>query len=715
MASLGQSLAEPARSVDCKLMSFLPVAERGRMMECFQKGKATIGFVLVFVLMILRHSVSRAEPIQLDTIVVTAKKEEVANKKRIDTKTLRSHNIVDLAEVLADKMVEAAMIRKAGYGNEVSLRGFGKESLRVLIDDGILEGACGSRKDPSLSHVNPLTVERIEVTQGPFDVTNMGALGGSINVVTKNPQEGFQGEVMPKVGSFDFYSGGFSVTGGNEKMQALIGYNYSQSDQYEDGDGNKLTSFASPGRPYTEEGRNKNAFEKQDAWVKLQFTPAENHTFLFSYVYGEAEDILTPRVGFDTESEKTHLKRGEYVLTGLGEFSESFTISFYQNKIEHYPSNAFRELVAPGPPLKNDVKSAITGAKIENVQPPGFVSLTYGFEVFHRNWHGDMFRGDTGALFNDEMVPDVDVLDFGMYLQADKEVGKWFLSAGIRGDSHETEADEALPNTTARLGTNKNKNSDDVFSGYLSAEYDLTENLSFFGGLGRSIRFPTCVERYLQPPRNADFAGNPELEPTKNSEFDLGFQIARRRFRFRAKGFYSDLEDYIYQEGGGGLTQTWRNIDAHVYGVDAKATAEIINDVDLEAAVAYQRGRKDSQTRNNSDKDLAEIPPLKSRLALHYDTPHIFAVVEWIQSQDNDDVDEDAGEVKLSSWGVCNLRAGYEFSKDVTLNVGIDNLLDKKYAVANSYEWDVVSGTGANPPVVYEPGRSIYGSVSVTW
>jgi len=57
---------------------------------------------------------------------------------------------------------------------------------------------------------------------------------------------------------------------------------------------------------------------------------------------------------------------------------------------------------------------------------------------------------------------------------------------------------------------------------------------------------------------------------------------------------------------------------------------------------------------------------------------------------------------------------GYRF-QFCTLNVGVDNLFDKIYASANSYEWDVVGGTGANPAIVYEPGRFVYGSFSFKW
>ena len=75
-------------------------------------------------------------------------------------------------------------------------------------------------------------------------------------------------------------------------------------------------------------------------------------------------------------------------------------------------------------------------------------------------------------------------------------------------------------------------------------------------------------------------------------------------------------------------------------------------------------------------------------------------------------MDTDAGEQKLDGWDVINFRFGVHVGK-VKLSMGIDNIFNKSYAVANSYEWDVVAGSGANPPVVNEPGRSVHASASV--
>jgi len=651
-----------------------------------------------------------AKDIVLETIVVTARKEEEEEKTKIESKTLRTHKVVDLAEILSDEMIEVTMIRKGAYGNEVSIRGFGKSDLRVLIDDGILEGACGSRKDPSLSHINMLTIDRIEVKQGPFDVTKAGALGGSINVITKKPQKGFHGEIISKGGSYDYWSNGFYFTGGNEVIQALMGYNYSESRQYEDGDGNKLSSFAPAGRPYTSRGNHMEAFKKDDVWGKLQFTPTENQTFLLSYSYGYAEDVLTPRVGMDMEYERTRMARADYTIANLGTFSDRLTLSIYQNKLEHNPFDEYRSLVgAPSFHRRNNVESTVIGGKIENVQSTGFAELAYGIDFYHRNWDGEMIRADTGTFVSREFFPDIDIDDFGAYLKGEKYFGRLSVSAGLRYDRFETEADDPLPNSVARLGTYTNKNTNDLISGYLSARYFLTDNSQVFAGVGRSVRTPTGAERYLQPPRGANFAGNPDLDPTKNTEFDLGFQTALEKFTFQAKAFYSDLEDYIYQEA---LPKTWVNIDAYLYGFDAKAVLDIVDNFSIEAGLAYQRGRKDSQPKNNEDKDLAEIPPLKTKLALHYDTPKIFGTLEWIHSENADDIDLDAGEVKLPGWDVVNFRTGYQFKEYLKFNIGVDNIFDRCYAVANSYEFDVVSGTGANPPIVNEPGRFFYANIS---
>jgi len=642
------------------------------------------------------------EILQLETIVVTgtAMNDE---RQEIESRKLRSHKVVDLAEILTDELVEVQMIRKGGYGNEVSMRGFGQENIKVLLDGGILEGACGSRKDPSLSHINMLTVQKLTVQQGPFDVTKPGCLGGYVDVITKKPKPGFDGEILGKMGSYGFHSGGLTTSGGSDKVQGLFGYNFSESDQYEDGSGDRLWAVREGlAASYNDKGREAKAFQKHDLWGKLQFTPSEQHKILLEYTYGKAEDILTPRVVFDTEEEITNMTKASWEMSNLGNLSEKLTLSFYRNEVDHYPFQDFRAVTVP---KNNEVESVITGGSIQNVTKTDFAGFTYGINIYHRDWWGDVYNSLTGVKINDNLIPSVKTTNIGGYIQMDRTFEKWSLGLGLRYDRFQQEADEKLVFTSAT--TDENRQVDHLFGGHISAKYFLNEDAMLFGGVGRSYRTPTSCERYIQG--NPTFFGNPNLKPTSNTELDLGFKYERGRWMFQAKGFYSDLEDYIYQENNLAGFQSYTNIDAHIWGGDIKAGSDLVYGFSLEGGLAYQRGRKDSYPDNNKDDDLGQIGPLKGRLALNYhnDRPFgqeyagLFGTVEWVHSNAAKDIDTDTGEKQLAAWDIMNLRMGYQF-KTCTLTLGVDNVFDRKYTVANSYEWDVIGGTGANPAIVNE-------------
>lgn len=655
------------------------------------------------------------EIFQLDTIVVTGAAID-DEKQEIESRQLRVHNLVDFSEILSDELAEVSMIRKGGYGNEISVRGFGQENFKVLLDGGILEGACGSRKDPHLSHINMLTVQKLTLQQGPFDVTKLGALGGYVDVTTKKPKPGFDGEILGKAGSYDFYSGGVTTSGGSDKIQGLVGYNYSQSDQYEDGAGTPLWKVREGlSASYNEEGRDAKSFQKKDIWGKLQLTPSDSHTILLEHTYGKAKDILTPRVVFDTEEEITNMSKASWEMRNLGALSKKLTLSFYRNDVEHYPFQDFRNVTVP---KNNEVESIITGGGIQNVTQTDFAKLTYGMDLYHRDWWGDVYNTQTSVKLNENLIPSVQSMDIGGYVQMDKNFDTWAVGFGLRYDRFEQKADEELVFTSAV--TDENRQADNLLGGHASVKYFLNDSTMFFGGVGRSYRTPTSTERYIQG--NPNFFGNPNLKPTANTEFDLGVRYERGRWMFQAKGFYSDLQDYIYQENNLAGYKSYTNIDARIYGGDIKAGVDLIHGFSLDGGVAYQIGRKDSFPDNNNDKDLGQIAPLKSRLALNYNNDEpwghkdtgLFGTIEWIHSDAAKDIDTDAGEQELSAWDIINLRVGYRF-KWCTLNVGVDNIFDQTYTVANSYEWDVVGGTGANPAIVSEPGRFIYASLGFVW
>lgn len=636
---------------------------------------------------------------------------DISEKARIDQKSLKSHKVVDLAEILSDDLVEASMIRKSGYGNEVGLRGFTKNNLRFSQDSTLIEGSCGSRKDPPLSHINLLTIDKLEVNEGPYDVTVPGALGGDINVITKDPKPGFHGELLSKFGSFDYLSQGGFLSGGNKFVQGLFGYNYSRSGQYHDGGGNRLTSF-NPN--YNEKGQDMAAFEKHDFWGKVKIEPTENQTVTLSSSYGRANDVLTPRVAVDTEVERNYFNKLDYTIRDLGRFSDRLSVSGYYNRIEHYPSGKFR--IGAVNQRKIEAISYITGARIENEIKSDIAVVTGGLDYYYRNWYGDVISRVTEQKLNDSLFPDVNELDFGAYVKAEKDIGKLSVTGGLRADIFYTKADEDL--TFSKKATSDNAQTDFFPSANLFLKYFFTKETALFGGVGLSTRTPSGVERYVQ--EGAGYYGNPNLRTSRNLETDIGFETEFfKRWKIKAKGFYSYLKDFIYQTAV--PARTYTNIDAYLIGGDLKSTFDLGKGFELEGGLAYQRGGKYKRPEGNNDKDLAEVAPLKVKAGLNYDYKGFFSTFEWVHSNAQKRVDVAAGEVHIKGWDVFNLRAGYAFDESIkhfellngaVVYLGIDNIFDKKFAVGNSYEYDPTSTTGQNVRIVNEPGRFMYASLS---
>ncbi|NLD36460.1 MAG: TonB-dependent receptor [Desulfatiglans sp.] len=655
------------------------------------------------------------EVYELAPVVVLGKSISYENRE-IGDKALLTHKVVDLAEILSDEMVEVQMIRKSGYGNEVSIRGFGQENINVLIDEGILEGACGSRKDPALSHINMLTVKELVVKQGPFDVTKPGYLGGYINVITKKPDSGFSGEIVSRAGSYSFLSNGFMVTGGNEYVKGLLGYNYSKSGQYEDGAGNVISQVRDGvAASYNNAGINADSFKKHDLWGKINITPSEKLSLLIEHTHGEARDILTPRVVFDTEKEINRFSKISLSIDNASGFSDKLTLFIYRNAIEHYPFQGFRNVPVP---KNNIVESVITGGGISNMVETGYADIMYGVDIYHRRWWGDVYNSLTGALLNGYLIPNVKSFNMGAFFKADKRVDKWAFSIGLRYDRFSQKADEELVFTQGITSSNKQR--DSLPGGYLMAKYYLRDGITLFSGIGGSHRPPTSAERYIQG--SATFFGNPDLKPVSNSEYDMGITIENKRWEISAKAFYSDLDDFIYQELNSAVYQSYTNIDARILGGDIKFRVDILDSFTLNGGMALQRGYKDSFPDNNREKALGQIAPLKTRLSLDFhrarpfdiEDTELYSTIEWVHSEDADHIDQDAGEVPITGWDIMNIRIGYRY-KSVVFNFGIENVFDRLYTVANSYEWDVVGGTGVNPAIVNEPGRFIYGSVAFNW
>ena len=296
------------------------------------------------------------------------------------------------------------------------------------------------------------------------------------------------------------------------------------------------------------------------------------------------------------------------------------------------------------------------------------------------------------------------------------------LNTGIRidrtdVDANESVIDEASPMMGANNAINAYYDNQDTHKDYndwsanATLTYDLGNDSSVFASLGQATRVPDAKELYFIAFDGVTpwkIQGNPDLEPTKNREIDLGFKTQIGDTAIKTKVFYSDLKDYIYAYKNSANALTFDNIDAKIYGADIALSHALTQDLFLDASLAYQKGKKDHAIDGQSDTDLAGIAPLKGRIALELDRGQYYAIAELLFADDQT-IDEDNGEQEISGYGVVNLKGGYAFNKSWEMNMGVNNVFDTTYAVNNSYVGrGLIGSVGDDPMVLNEPGRNFY-------
>jgi len=120
-----------------------------------------------------------------------------------------------------------------------NLRGFSSTSAGVTVTrDGIKQNTvpqAGRQLDSFL-------LERIEVLKGPSSLLyGEGAVGATINMVTKQPQRQFAGESLMSLGSFGAKRGGLDLTGSlTPKLSGRIAAIYTEAGGYTDRTGDRM-------------------------------------------------------------------------------------------------------------------------------------------------------------------------------------------------------------------------------------------------------------------------------------------------------------------------------------------------------------------------------------------------------------------------------------------------------------------------------------------
>jgi vitamin B12 transporter len=557
------------------------------------------------------------------------------------------------------------VVQTGGPGGKTSLfmRGTNSNHTKVLID-GI------DANDPSqdgvfdFGEVLTSDIAQVEVLRGPqSSLYGSDALGGVVNIVTKQGEGPPQFRGMLEGGSFETFNQSASLSGSTSRLHYIFNVAHFLSDD------TPVTplDLLPPGRK-----RINDSYENTTLSTKLGVDVTD--TFHLSAVARYTESTLfftgedfsffpsVPAADQSEQNARQLFTRGEAELTLFhGGFKNRFGIGYtnYRTTIQA-PDTGFGlppENINHGDHLKFDWQGNIELAK-------GHV-LVLGVEDYKDRLIDSPISAENSNAAG--------------FVELQSEIlPRLFTSASVRYDNNE------------RFG--------DVTTWRIAPAYIISQtNTKLKASYGTGFKAPSLTQLFVSFPA-FNFFANPDLQPEESEGYDFGFEqpLLEDRFRFGATYFHNDITNLI---GANPTFTTLINIGkATTEGVEVFASATITDRLSVRADYTYTDARDDT-----TDLELLRRPRHKASLTASWrpiDRLSVSATVLYVGSQVDGNRSFSILRLDTPDYYLVNLAADYDLGRGITAFARIDNLLDQRYE---------------NPTGFQRPGFGAYAGLRVAF
>ena len=179
--------------------------------------------MLSFSLPLMAAQDANDESVDFDEIVVVGKKYYRHKEATSGTKmNMQLKDTPQSIKVITADVIKAASIREfedvykvdASGGTSHSRDGFPRNFYRGFAQQGDSTIKVDGFRMPANLDLDFATFERFEIVKGPTSTLyGQNPIGGTLNAVSKTPQDEFGLEISGEIGSYDHYRGDLDVTG----------------------------------------------------------------------------------------------------------------------------------------------------------------------------------------------------------------------------------------------------------------------------------------------------------------------------------------------------------------------------------------------------------------------------------------------------------------------------------------------------------------------
>jgi len=677
--------------------------------------KIIILFLITFSIYLTKQSAFAQDEIQVEEILVSADKISEQPSTKISREQIKLLTPRDIGDIFKN-ISGFGVIKRGGYAMEPVFRSFKYEQINMMFDGSMkIAPACPNRMDPITTHVNPEEISKIEIIKGPYSVRYGQTMGGIINLVTHKKS------YADKLEFHGILSGGYQTNGegktgalelmtGNKYFDLHLGGGIKSFGDYENGWGNKIPS----------------SFSSYDYLLKLGINPSTNQRIVLAWRQSYGRDIKHVALPMDTEKDDSKMLSFDYSIKDLNDLIFALNIKAFYSDVDHVMSNKERPNYSAVNAIAN-VFSETFGGKIEaGIQLTERNVIYAGIDYNNIAKDGDRVRQvsmnmcsgmmfDPPREFKDLIWQDSKRSNFGFFVESKNKIAEGLsLIGGIRVDMDESEIAAPAEDFEGLYSGNLAKKDEVNFSGNLTLNYSPDGKFRYQLAIGRGVRAPKLLERYINHFNIGldayEYVGNPDLVTEKNHQVDFSVIKEGVVFTFEVDVFASYLNDFITAIVDENLPRKFMpcqepqyakrfvNINEAVqYGFELSIRYKIIKNLFVEGNVYYTWAQN-----LDFDEPLSEIPPLSSNLSFVYKTKKLFAIVNSRFVAEQKRVSELFYETPSDAFNTLDLKVGYKVNKILEIDFGVNNIFDVNYYEHLSRPFKNIGITG----MLFEPGRN---------
>lgn len=633
---------------------------------------------------------------------------QVINSREIERQLLISPNINN---ILANAVPSLGLGTNTTSNTGQTLRGRNP----LILVDGIPQSTPLRAGGRDMRTIDPAIIERIEVVKGATAIYGNGADGGIINYITKKPLKGSRLNASTYIANTGMLAHSDKTFGGRitqqlsgnlDQLDYVVSGTYERTGVFKDANGKILTPVYGLGETdiynlFLKTGYNITPLHRVELMYNY-FGSKQNSDYIEQMgIYGSKPTIGVPgkTLGVD---EGTRFNHNAYVkYEGKNLFlGTSLETSVYRQSFKTV--YGFTSYFQNGG--QSTIESEKTGFRLNLNTPFKATSwftgdVVYGVDVLQDITSQKLTDGRT-------WVPEMDMKNTAPYLQASANLfSNWIVKAGYRYDA----VNVTVPDFTQIVDANGNGgksitggqvsfNAGTFNTGLRFAQWEFFKPfISYTQGFS-----VIDIGRFVRAAKENDLA-KMQIEPVVVNNYEAGFSSNYKWLSFTGSYFISTnkIGASLVEENGLYVQQ---KAPEKTYGFEAALDISPIPQLRIGTSYMVVEGKADINRNDNFDDEAdryltgLKIPPPKASAYIRYSpVSAVNLMLQWVKYNDRKRFSPRSngtyayGEGPVEGAGLLNWSSSWQASKRLSVNLGIENLLNKDFYMPQA-QWSAQHG-----------------------